>query len=282
MSTITTLLDRGELWNGQSVARKPLSQSPVVPCAPFYIPELDQRFSSSGLRFGVIHEWTLENALSRCKPSYWVPPVLICATLIRNALEYHHQHELLPSLNDKLIVFIGRRCWPSAEVLNQVFYSLQEELNWHWRSHILFIDPPTASACFQTILETLKNPNVAAVCAEMPYTSMTASRRLQLAAKEGQSIGFLARAPHRSAENSAAYSRWKLTTVPSEAQTPSWQLERVRCRENPEPILCHLTWCFDETRKTYSLRLSSPVVNRHSTPQTANPEADFVIRQKAS
>lgn len=282
MSEMKKLFIQGDIWSGRTSVPKSSNLREISSCAPFGVPELDQTLSYQGLRFGVIHEWILENAVSRSKPKLWVPPVLMFATLIKNALEHHAKHENLPSLENKLIVFIGRRCWPSADILNQIFSEFSKNSKWQWHKRILFIDPPTAALSFKAIIETLKNPGVAVVCAESLYYSMAATRRLQLAAKEGQSLGLIATAPNRQSNLSAAYSRWRLTAAPSKNLEPSWQLERLRCRENPEQISCHIRWCFDETRKTHSLHLSSPVVNRHRSSQAAVEASDFALRQKAS
>jgi protein ImuA len=100
-------------------------------------------------------------------------------------------------------------------------------------------DEPSVLACFE---EGLRHGALGAVVAEVATLSMTASRRLQLAAEGSGVIGIAIRRWRRPADAAAfgqptaAVTRWRVSALPS---TPlpvpgigrsRWRLELIRCR----------------------------------------------------
>jgi protein ImuA len=100
-------------------------------------------------------------------------------------------------------------------------------------------DEPSVLACFE---EGLRHRGLGAVVAEVARLSMTASRRLQLAAEGSGAIGIAIRRWRRQTEATdfgqptAAVTRWRVSGLPS---TPlpvpgvgraRWQLELIRRR----------------------------------------------------
>jgi protein ImuA len=100
-------------------------------------------------------------------------------------------------------------------------------------------DEPSVLACFE---EGLRHGGLGAVVAEVAKLSMTASRRLQLAAEGSGVMGIAIRTWRRQREATdfgqptAAVTRWRVSALPS---TPlpvpgvgrsRWQLELLRCR----------------------------------------------------
>jgi protein ImuA len=94
-------------------------------------------------------------------------------------------------------------------------------------------------ACFE---EGLRHGGLAAVVAEIARLSMTASRRLQLAAEGSGAIGIAIRRWRRQTEAAdfgqptASVTRWRVSALPS-TQLPvpgvgraRWRLELIRCR----------------------------------------------------
>jgi protein ImuA len=100
-------------------------------------------------------------------------------------------------------------------------------------------DEPSVLACFE---EGLRHACLGAVVAEVAGLSMTASRRLQLAAEGLGIIGIAIRRWRRQAkavtfgQPTAAVTRWRVTALPSSplpvpgVGRPRWLLELVRCR----------------------------------------------------
>lgn len=100
-------------------------------------------------------------------------------------------------------------------------------------------DDKMVLACFE---EGLRHGGLGAVVAEVARLSMTASRRLQLAAEESGTVGIAIRRWRRQTEATdfgqptAATSRWRVSVLPS-APLPvpgvgraRWLVELVRCR----------------------------------------------------
>ena len=130
-------------------------------------------------------------------------------------------------------------------------------------------DEKSILACFE---EGLRHPGLGAVVAEVARLSMTASRRLQLAAETSGAIGIAIRRWRRQAEAAdfgqptASVTRWRVSVLPS---TPlpvpgvgraRWQLELIRCRAG-ESADFEVEACDDKGR----LALPSDVV--HGSPQ---------------
>lgn len=100
-------------------------------------------------------------------------------------------------------------------------------------------DDKAVLACFE---EGLRHRGLGAVVAEVARLSMTASRRLQLAAEASENIGIAIRRWRREADAAdfgqptASVTRWRITALPS-APLPvqgvgraRWLVELIRCR----------------------------------------------------
>jgi protein ImuA len=100
-------------------------------------------------------------------------------------------------------------------------------------------DEKSVLICFE---EGLRHGGLGAVVAEVARLSMTASRRLQLAAEGSGAIGLAIRRWRRHTEAAdfgqptASVTRWRVSALPS-TQLPvpgvgraRWQLELIRCR----------------------------------------------------
>jgi protein ImuA len=100
-------------------------------------------------------------------------------------------------------------------------------------------DEKSVLICFE---EGLRHGGLGAVVAEVARFSMTASRRLQLAAEGSGTIGIAIRRWHRPTEAAdfgqptASVTRWRVTVLPATplpvpgVGRPRWQLELIRCR----------------------------------------------------
>jgi len=100
-------------------------------------------------------------------------------------------------------------------------------------------DEKSILACFE---EGLRHGGLGAVVAEVAGLSLTASRRLQLAAEQSGTIGIAIRRWRRQrdaadfGQPTASVTRWRVTALPATPlPTPGvgrarWQLELIRCR----------------------------------------------------
>lgn len=109
-------------------------------------------------------------------------------------------------------------------------------------SRVIYVearDEQGVLACFE---EGLRHGGLGAVVGEVARLSMTASRRLQLAAEAGGSLGLAIRRWRRQTEAAdfgqptASVTRWRVSTLPSvPLPVPGvgrarWLLELIRCR----------------------------------------------------
>jgi protein ImuA len=132
-------------------------------------------------------------------------------------------------------------------------------------------DEVSVLACFE---EGLRHGALAGVVAEVARLSMTASRRLQLAAESTGTIGIAVRRWRRPAEAAdfglptAAVTRWRVTAVPSgELPVPGigrarWLVElmRVRAGESAD-------WIVEACDETGRLALPAELANRSAVSQ---------------
>ena len=130
-------------------------------------------------------------------------------------------------------------------------------------------------ACFE---EGLRHGSLGAVVAEVAKLSMTASRRLQLAAESGNTLGLAVRRWRREkdardfGEPTAAVTRWRVSTLPSaplavEGLGPArWRLELLRCRGG-ERAEFHVEVSQNETQNTpHRLTVFSDLSHRSVAP----------------
>jgi protein ImuA len=86
-----------------------------------------------------------------------------------------------------------------------------------------------------TLEEALRCRGLAAVLGEVPELSLTASRRLQLAARNSGVTALLLRQRAETNAVTTAVTRWRVTALPGpgkpgETIDPRWCVELVRCR----------------------------------------------------
>jgi protein ImuA len=101
---------------------------------------------------------------------------------------------------------------------------------------IIFIEVKKEKELLWVMEEALKSEGLAAVIAETPEISFTASRRFQLAVEQSRTTGFIIR---RNPKNlaTACLTRWRITPLPSETEQglpgvgfPRWNVELLKVR----------------------------------------------------
>ena len=138
-------------------------------------------------------------------------------------------------------------------------------------------DDKALLACFE---DGLRHGGLGAVVAEVARLSMTASRRLQLAAEGSGTLALAVRRWRRQGEAAdfgqptASLTRWRVSARPSaRLAVPGvgrarWLLELVRCRAG-ECADFEVEACDGKGR----LALSSPLADRSAAPQVARRSA---------
>jgi hypothetical protein len=158
-------------------------------------PQVDQVLGG-GLICGTLHEWF---SFAQSPPVRWVMPLSIFIHLTRRVIQED-------ATSAKVVVWIGRLAaanWPNPLALIS-----KQDSDRSLLERSLFVDPPDDAARVWAIDLALRSPAVAAVVADGCGLDMAQSRRLQLAAESGGSIGLLARPLHELRHLSAATTRW--------------------------------------------------------------------------
>jgi protein ImuA len=94
-------------------------------------------------------------------------------------------------------------------------------------ARVIQLSAPSPAELLWAMEEALRSPALAGVLGEVDRVDLTASRRLQLAASAGGSVGFLLlRADRPAAPVSSAALRWRVGALPGGA----WQVELLRQR----------------------------------------------------
>jgi len=217
------------------IARLKAEVSAAADCRfiPFGIPLLDGRLAGGGLRAGALHEVAAKNCLQTDDAA---------ATLF------------LAGIAAREAGGIGRPAlWVSSRVDLYAPGLAQAGLS---AARVIHAQPGDDQAALAVVEDALHDGTPSAVVVEAGRVSMVATRRLQLAAA-GADIPVLLLRRHRVrdgdpfAEPSAAWTRWRIATAPSEplkvagVGRPRWLVELARQRGG-EPFSLIVEGC-DET-----------------------------------
>ncbi len=130
------------------------------------------------------------------------------------------------------VLWMGRRCWPYPPSL--VGRGGDRRL----LERSVFVDPPTRDERLWAMDVALRSSAALVVVADGAGLTMAGSRRLQLAAEAGGTVGLLARPHNERGELSAAATRWLVSPGPvdgADPARPTWTVELLR-RKGLRPI----------------------------------------------
>ena len=218
-SSLVELISAGVIWPGNA---NECALGSAALHAHFEVAEIDSELPEHGLSCSAIHEFALADELPQKR---WLAPLHILTVLLKSLYEKtpHEQTEKQPR---RIIIWVGKACWPTPHLLEQVFGKFDRD----WSGSCLFIDPPTADARLWSMQQVLQSPSVQAVVGDSSGFNFIASRRLQLAAGRGRALGLMVRPPWEMGKASAAQSRWRLTSCAEAADGPCWRLAALRVR----------------------------------------------------
>jgi protein ImuA len=202
--TLESLIEEGWIRTGgqrRGIIGRQYPQSVHENCGYLSIPvgvsEIDAALPEGGLKPSATHEW-FAPPFDHSARSAWAPPLTILATIATRA----------SAESGDLLVWVGRRCWPMPATIGAAM------------ARSILVDPEGDEARFWTIDQALRCPGVTAVIADATRLDMAGSRRLQLAAEAGGTIGLLARPLWERGVISAAETRWLVTPEPVPLTTP--------------------------------------------------------------
>lgn len=161
-----------------------------------------------GLCCGAVHEWI---------GLVGVPPVSVLAHIAARAANICDAAAVRPWL-----VCVGREAWPSPHAVRQAGGD-------HLLQRMLLIDPPTDADRHWATELALRCEGLI-VIADASGMDMATSRRLQLAAESGRSLGLLARPGGEAHALSVATTRWLVQPKPTDQANPRWLIILARCK----------------------------------------------------
>lgn len=203
-----------------------------------------------------IHEWfglamSWSDHVDQRRTRAWVPPVSVLAHLVWQAV-----CQAQPN-GQRLVMWIGRRCWPHLGALSVVRDPLSEneigesstvirtikngerttengqrpqQVDQTLLQQSIFVDSPDAASRLWAADLALRCSSVVAVVIDGDHFDMAAMRRLQLAAESSGALALLARRPHTRGERSIAATRWLVCSRCSPSMSPRWGVELLRCK----------------------------------------------------
>ncbi|MBC7773203.1 MAG: hypothetical protein H7210_11955 [Pyrinomonadaceae bacterium] len=169
-----------------------------------------------GLAGGALHEWFGVIDAPQTRTQRWTPPLLILSHLVRQSVR--------ASKERPWCLWVGERVWPTPHGMMGLESDHRGIL-----ARSLFVAPSTEGERTWAIDLALRVAGLV-VIADASSLSMASTRRLQLAAEAGGSLGLLARPPHERGELSAASTRWEITRSVSTSENPCWQVQLSRCK----------------------------------------------------
>jgi hypothetical protein len=209
-------------------------------------PGVDRRLAG-GLRRGAIHEWFADLPPPTGRAAGPIGPVCLLAHLAGQSLD-----------DGGYIIWVGRSCWPygrtliRAEAMREQAMGEQamgeqamgeqamRERSMGARSdgagdrrllvRSMLVDPPSDVARLWAIDIALRCSSVSVVVADGGGLDMAATRRLQVAARTGRTLGLLARPLCDVHRLSSATTRWRVSPVPTDGPRPRWRLQLIRCK----------------------------------------------------
>jgi len=196
--SLQLLLQSGSLWLGEKTGSTDLlsKKNSTQTAAPFLIPEIDLVLDG-GLALGQIHEWRSFFLDKSVQTKTLIPPHLILCSLFRNLLQQDSA-----SNSKKVIIWIGKECWPSVHLLNL----LCQNLDYDWQRQVLLIDPQSKQERLSAFRSCLSSKAVLATVGDASSFNLIATRQLQFAARTGGGMGILLRREESS--GLPAYTKW--------------------------------------------------------------------------
>ena len=197
------------------ISRIEAGRRPDGAVLPFGLAEIDSQLPDGGLALGALHEVTAGRSSAADGAA---------ATLFAAGIAARTRGKVLWCLT---------RADLFAPGLAQAGLATERMI------HLEAGDDRTVLACIE---EGLRHGGLGAVVGEVNRLSMTASRRLQLAAEGTGTVGLVLRwrrSPGREAEGeqpSAARTRWRISALPSTplpvpgVGRPRWRVDLTRCR----------------------------------------------------
>jgi protein ImuA len=253
--SLETILGSGKV---RRLGGRPEVESGREVC-PVGVEAIDARVG--GLAVGATHVW-LGGALAgpgadgRRGRSSWMASLTILAWVgSREALRRQEEDR------GGLVVWVGRRVWASAWVLMRTLGRVDG---------CVFVDARDIGVRVWAVDQALRCPGVGVVVGDATGVDMSVSRRWQLGAVVGGTLGLLARPSWERDVLSASATRWVVEPVVSAdgmVAAPSWRVALVRARGMATDG-CSWDVRWEARDGAHAVRVASGVVDRSGAPAT--------------
>jgi len=217
------------------------------------------------LRAGFLHEWFVSPTANQSRRSSGGSGQLALGISIELARAALAQADIPgPCL------WIGRPCWAAPTAIARACPALL--------GHSIFIDPPNREQRLWALDLALRHPGVGVAIADGSGLGMADSRRLQLAAEKGGTLGVLLRPPWEMGEISAAQTRWRVTpeSITEDTADQGWKAELLRCKGlRPTQEARHWSVRRNHAKGTVSV---APAAADRCASQTQDPAGEATSR----
>jgi protein ImuA len=225
---------------------------------PVGVEEIDRRVG--GLAVGATHEW-LGGPLAgpgvegrRGRSAGWLPALTILAWVAARETSRRREAD-----RGGLVVWVGRRVWASAWVLMRTLGRVDA---------CVFVDARDIGERVWAVDQALRCAGVGVVVGDATGVDLSVSRRWQLGAEAGGTLGLLARPAWERDVLSASATRWVVEPVASAdgmVAAPSWRVALVRARGMATDG-CSWDVRWEAHDGTHAVRVASGVVDRSGPP----------------
>jgi hypothetical protein len=156
------------------------------------------------------------------------------------------------------VVWVGRGCWPYPQAVAEA------DGQGAGLDRSLFIDAGEVASRLWAMDLAARNPAVAMVIGDGRGFDMAATRRLQLAARDGRGVVLLGRSMQEQGEVSAAATRWQVLPVRSPTTAPRWQMTLWRCKgvQGKLNTDAERSWQLERSRATGLVPVVAPATDR--------------------
>lgn len=171
------------------------------------------------LSFGALHEWfgVGDGEAARRGGGAWAGEWSLPMGLLMWVARCASGSEA--GVRPRRVVWIGRRCWPYPRAMGRGLLACS-----------IFVDAVCRDERVWASDLAMRCGAVAAVVADGSGLTMAETRRLQLAAGAGDTMGLIARPAGERGVLSAAKTRWLVSCRPSPEDQPRWRVELLRCK----------------------------------------------------
>lgn len=229
----------------QAGGERPLRSSEQVRVASFGISEIDGALCFGGLKFGAIHECFF------AKPEGSYFPLIVPVCLSAGSFE---------ESSGRYFFWIGRKAWPSPFILEQAGGEA-------FLSRCVFLDPADEKSLLWSVETALRSRAASCVVVAIKNLRFSVSRRLELAARYGGTLGIFLRDPRGLKDNSAATTRWLIKHRPSPDLDPLFEIELLRQKgAGSAPFRWVIRFCTGKNgQKKVSLHIPSSLGGQSET-----------------